>query len=133
MPRESIETNDAPATADNLSSGTRTLISFLLFAHFFALTVAVLSNFGPVSALRNQLSVTFLRSYTGLLHMDIAYNFHLVDASELDAPLSMELDTSTRKDDTSESIVFPDVSSPNIRTGRYRQLMLNVDLMQGDE
>ncbi|MCA9246014.1 MAG: hypothetical protein KDA42_02835 [Planctomycetales bacterium] len=115
-----------------LSQGLRTAISFLLFVHLFALGVAVLSNFGPVSPLRRQLNVPFVQPYLNLLHMNVAYNFQLVDGSEYDAPLSLEIDLSgDGKQD--ETVSFPADASPNVRSGRYYQLMLNAALMQGED
>lgn len=58
--------------------GVRTALSFLLFLQLFAIFVAVASNFGPVSPVRRQLrEVPLVASYLKLLHMDLAYNYHL--------------------------------------------------------
>ena len=73
------------------SNTWQTAISLLVFIHLFALFAAVVGNFGPVSPLRGRLgAVPLLRPYLEFLDMDLAYNYHLVDASEFDAPLAVE-------------------------------------------
>jgi hypothetical protein len=59
------------------SEGRRSLISFLLFLHMFALTVAVASNELPSRLERNLRNTPLLVPYLKLLAMDLSYAFNL--------------------------------------------------------
>ena len=62
-----------------------------------------------MSPLRAQLGDTrLLQPYLEFLHMDLAYNFHLVDATELDAPLQLQMETTATGN--SRTLEFPKTS-----------------------
>lgn len=125
----------APAmTSDRVSDpapalppeGVRTLISFFLFFHLFALGVAVAANARPVSRLRSALlQIPAVRPYLDLLNMDLAYNFHLTHAMELDTDhfVEIELDWHGKSDPSARRITLPDPAmQPGIRRRRFYNL-----------
>jgi len=130
--------------ADLPSAGVRTLLSFLLFVHLFALCVAIASNARPLSGLRNQLGyLPLVRPYLQLLHMDLAYNFHLTYALAEDTDPWIEIvpesdaprDPSAQPEEASTpAMTFPQRGlEPNVRNNRYRNLMLTSFLLAQNE
>jgi hypothetical protein len=115
----------------------RTIISFLLFLHLFALTVAVASNAGPVSALRRGLRrAPLVRPYLQLFEMDLAYNYHLTFGSEMDCDhfVEMELDWQGRSDPKAGRLVLPEPSlRPRSRRKRYHNLALSMAGLEGQD
>lgn len=128
---------DSPA-ASLPTQGTRTAVSFLLFLHLFALLVAVASNARPVSPLRNQLrAVPAIAPYLQLLHMDLAYNYHLTFGTEFDTDHFIELELHRGNSDSpaqGERLVFPasDAGS-DLRAQRYRNLTLTAANLIGND
>ncbi len=122
-----MHAHDASPTTP--SQGVRTTISLLLFLHLFALFVAIVSNARPVSPMRRQLrAVPVVEPYLRLLHMDLAYNYHLTYASEFDTDHFFELRLDGAAPDAApqQIALFP---PPDAGTGlaaqRYRNLALN--------
>jgi len=137
-PAESPADNSAPGMP---SEGLRTLLSFLLFVHLFALAVAISSNARPLSGLRNQLGhIPFLRPYLQVLHMDLAYNFHLTYALAEDTDQWIELRSAEDNAndlsgaDSGRRMIFPERGiAPPVRRNRYRNLMLLTYLLAQGE
>ena len=127
----------SPADSELPSEGRRTVISFLLFVHLFALGVAIASNAAPVSPLRRQLrEVPFIRPYLQLLYMDLGYNFHLTYSEEYDTDHFFELELSrknTSGPETTKIVLPPSGLRPPIRRGRYHNLALNAARLEGDD
>jgi hypothetical protein len=125
--------NTAPPAS--LPQSVRTLISFLLFLHLFALGVAVASNAGPVSPLRRALRrAPFVRPYLQWLQMDLAYNYHLTFGSELDCDhfVEIELDWKGRSDPRATTLALPEQSMwPRERVKRYHNLTLSMASFEG--
>jgi hypothetical protein len=117
------------------SQTARTAISFFLFAHLFALFVAVASNANPVSALRNQLSETpLLVPYLQMLHLDLAYNYHLTYGTEFDTAHRIALEPNRADSDAGkgETLIFPDARA-GLRGQRQRNLTLGAARLVGDD
>jgi len=117
--------------------GLRTLLSFLLFLHLFALSVAVAANARPVSRLRNALlQIPGIRSYLDLLNMDLAYNFHLTHATELDTDhfVEIELDWHGQSDPTARRLTLPEPGMrPGMRARRFRNLARVMATVVGED
>lgn len=129
-----------PAEPEGMpSQGVRTFITFLLFLHLFALFVAVASNFRPVSPLRMQLrEVPLVTPYLQALHMDLAYNYHLTYATELDIDHYFELDLNSAGAGSKEANTTLGFPAPDLGIGlqaqRYRNLALNAaQLVENDD
>lgn len=88
---------------------TRTVVSFLLFLHFFALAVAVLSNWSPSPLSLGLRKVPCLRAYLQFLDLDQSYIglFNLHDGLPEDTDAFVEVDLKF-KDGTDEHVVVPD-------------------------
>lgn len=73
----------------------RTAISFVLFLHFFALAVAILSNWSPSTLASRMRNVPGLRQYLQFFDMDQAYiglyNLHDGMSEDTDATVEVEL------------------------------------------
>ncbi|REJ66742.1 MAG: hypothetical protein DWQ31_13575 [Planctomycetota bacterium] len=120
------------------SDGLRTLISFLLFLHLFALSVAVLSRTGTVSGFRSALRTrTGVSHYLNLLGMDLGYDFHLtrnmpddfdhVVDLVLDAPTGFRGEQEVIEQQQLETIeLMPEDVWPGARKRRYLSLGLSV-------
>ena len=133
----SVTAAGVPADAALPSEGVRTLVSFLLFVHLFALMVAVASNAGPVSAMRRALrEAKPLIAYLQLLHMDLAYNFHLTHATEWDTDhfLEIERDWKGQPDANAARLKLPEPGGlPGIRAQRYHNLARNLAGLVGQD
>ena len=131
--------NDPASSGDSElpSEGLRTVISFLLFVHLFALGVAIASNAAPVSALRRQLrDVPFVRPYLQLFQMDLGYNFHLTYSEEFDTDHFFELELGGQQasgPETTKILLPPSGLRPPIRRDRYHNLALNAARLMGDD
>jgi len=132
------------------SERTRTVLSFLLFVHLFAVACGVIGNALPASPLRRHLAdIPGIRDYLSLLRMNLAYAFHLTYALDEDTPqwLAIEAEPGALTDPVSASagpaadgaaqsevVVFPeDDLGPGLRAGRYRNLLLQAYLRARDE
>ena len=121
------ESNQTRATADGPAPGlpsqsTRTLISFLLFLHFFALAVGVASQSFRSSLTMNLRSVPLVRTYLQLLDMDLSYQFHwtFLLPDDFDHFIEAEL---TLPDGQVRPLVLPQVGTwPGQRFRRYERL-----------
>lgn len=119
----------------------KVVVTVLLSMHLLALGVAVSSNAGPVSVIRMQLRrITGIRPYLQLLHMDLAYNYHLTYALETDTDHFIEMDSArsaagAASDAGPTAGLFPAPGiRPRIRAERYRNLMrAMVPLLDDDE
>ncbi len=125
---------DDPDSPELPAEGFRTLLSFLLFLHLFALFVAVASNVGPVSAVRRQLAnVPLVRPYLQWLHMDLGYNYHFTHATELDVDHVIELELGQAADGAA-AVQFPVQGlRPRVRARRYGNLMYTLSRRLGDD
>jgi hypothetical protein len=86
---------DASPTPTFPAEGMRTLLSLLLFAHFFALGSGILSN-GTASRLELLARrAKVLTGYLQILGLDASYQFHLTygDASDFDHFVTAEFST----------------------------------------
>jgi len=123
------ETDASPASLEEQmpDEGMRTWISLLLLFHLAALLIALLSNAGPVSALRNQLGeVPGVQSYLQLLQMDLAYNYHYTYGLEADDDHRVEIEVNWTGESNPEAQVleFPDPhATPPARYRRQRNLV----------
>lgn len=111
------------AGTGTISSGLRTTLTLLLIFHLFALGIGVLSTARPLSPLRNKLAdVPLIRPYLRLLHMDVAYNFHLTDGTADDVDHFVVIEPQ-QSGEEAEPIVLPPVGlAPGIRRERFQQL-----------
>jgi hypothetical protein len=111
---------DSPVEDQPLpGTGVRTLLSFLLFLHLFALFVACVSN-SAASPLQRRLRYV-PAAYLQLLNMDLSYGFHLTQAelSDVDYVIEMELETAGGKKTVR---LPPSELGPPIRYRRYERL-----------
>jgi hypothetical protein len=123
---------DSEAAPTLPPQGVRTTLSLLLVIHLFALLVAVASNFLPVSPMRAQLrDVPLVRPYLQLLHMDLAYNYHLTYATEVD--FDHRLVIQLAGDAPEEAIVLPTGLWPPVRQQRLYNLTRTMALNLGDD
>ena len=118
----------APVPAPAWSPELRTWASLLLFAHLFAIAVAVTTYTRP-SGLQEQLHA-FFAPYLRQLHLavfPVTYPFaryHLTLAAPSDVDFSCEVDI-TSKDGSVEKVTMPDPTlQPLVRYRRY-QAMVN--------
>jgi len=147
MPRSTNQAghNSAGSPADPVpSSGLRTTLTLLLLLHFFALFVAVVSNFGARSGLRLQLrEVPGVRTYLHLLNMDTAYNYHLVFGTREDRDFQCELVLApgqrpqtagqAGEDQRETVLLMPHDMWPGSRRRRYLMLSHNTAANVGDD
>lgn len=92
----------APASLSQSAAGSarppnqavRTIVSFLLFLHFFALGVAILSNWSPSSLATRLRGVPGVRPYLQWLDQDQAYIglYNLHDGMSEDTDAAVEVD-----------------------------------------
>jgi hypothetical protein len=102
------------------SPATRTVVTFLLIVHLFALAVAMASNDGG-SQLASRLR-PLVRPYLQLLAMDLSYRFALINGSEADLDYSFVTDL-TLPDGSTKTVVVPDPAlGSGQRFRRYSQL-----------
>jgi len=107
------------------SQGMRTFVSFLLFVHLFTVVMTINSEFRPASPLRAGLGrIGFLEPYMQLLHMDIAYNYHLtygpMNPLDFDHRVEFYRNYSAASDEAESQV--PDESDTLTQTNRYRNL-----------
>jgi hypothetical protein len=109
------------------SPEARTWVSLLLFAHLFAIVVAV-STYTRPSSVQDQLHALFA-PYLRALHLavlPVSYPFaryHLTHASPSDVDFSCEVDVN-KPDGSVTKITIPDVGlQPRVRYRRYQALI----------
>ena len=87
----------------------RTVVNFLLFLHFFALGVAVFSNWSPSPLARGLRKTPGVLPYLQALDMDLSYIglYNLHDGMPEDTDAFVELDLKF-KDGSDEHLVYPD-------------------------
>ncbi len=130
--------NSTPAEStghdQQLPSGSfRTVASFLIFVHLFALGVVVSSNWGPQSEpsqLRRDVRGKLwpLTAYMQLLHMDTGYNFYYTYGDVLDVDHLLFADLSeAQSDEARGQIRLPEKGLwPGLRRRRFLRLNLAV-------
>ena len=123
----------ADSDADDVlpsSGGLRTAISLLLVVHLLALFVAVVSNAGPPSPLRQALrNVPGAVTYLQALHMDLGYDYHQTYDDQLDYDhfAQIEVGASSTNGDDAVVIELPTASlRPGIRQRRYLNLTRSI-------
>lgn len=119
--------SDAPSGGREPSSGVRSLITYLLFLHFFILAVGIKSNTsssGLDQDLRNK--VPGVKPYLQLLGMDLSYMFHLTyyngRQNVQDTDYVIEADVPQSDGTTRRVVVSSAGSLPPIRDYRYRRM-----------
>ena len=113
-----------PAEAALPGQMTRTVVSFLLFVHFFALAVAVASNWSPSPLALRLRRVPLLLQYLQFLDMDQSYIglFNLHDGLPEDTDAVVEIDLKFR-DGTEEHAIYPPAGLwPRQRRQHYARL-----------
>ncbi len=129
-PSETTSDAAEPAIA---SQGLRTLVSFLLFVHLFAVAVAIASSNYRASGLVRQLRLRFLTPYLQTLNMDMAYNFHLTHADELDVDHFFEMEIESDGGDK-KTVTLPEAGiRPAERRRRYQQLAFETAALVGND
>ncbi len=121
-----IVPTETPTLTPTWSAETRTLVSLLLFAHLFAVVVAVTAYTQP-SALQLRLHRLF-SPYLRNLHLTALPNsypfarFHLTHANTTDVDFSIEIEAH-RADGASEVVGLPPTPlQPLVRFRRYQAL-----------
>lgn len=118
-------------TAAALPEAKRNVITLLLLLHFFALAVAIASNFGAPTGLRMHLrKVPGVRPYLQLLNLDTAYSYQLVRGTREDWDFQCEV--TSAGDPEPIQLVPPDVW-PGIRLRRYLMLSHFTAFNVGDD
>jgi hypothetical protein len=128
--------SDTPG-AGQPSELTRTVVSFLVFIHLFALVVGITSNEVP-SQLESELGqLKGLRQYRQALGMDLPYTYYFTRGNdpggELDIDYTIEA-TIKRADGSTETVKFPDAEmSPHQRFHRYQKLATRLAEFAADD
>jgi len=123
------------------AAGVRTLITFLLFVHFFMVGAAVLGNLDTTSPLmRGLINIKGIKQYLGLLHLNTAFQFPLADERDhrvvlaLDVPADVQSPNPSADSDAPLRLtpaqvqqynllqLTPEHVSPGIRQRRYLKL-----------
>jgi len=112
----------------------RSIASFLLFVHLFALAVVISSNWGPQSEpsqIRRDVRGKLwpLTAYTQILHMDSGYNFYYTYGGVLDVDhvLTSNLSPSGDPSADGETVQLPETGLwPALRRRRLLRLNLAV-------
>lgn len=116
------------------SPTVRTVASFLLFLHLFALAVAIGANTGTPSPLQQalRLRVPGVRMYTQLLGLDTSYMVNLTygEADDTDHAIVAELGAPGQ----ASTVTLPaDDLQPAIRRQRYLRLARQVAMLADDQ
>lgn len=123
LPAASTPSQDEPALP---AQGTRTVVSFLLFLHLFALFVALVST-ESASLLTGRLqAVPGVRPYLQLLFMNLSYRYFLTSAGRMDVDFHLEADMAL-PDGSRKVVVFPEPGTrPMLRYRRLERLVYQV-------
>ncbi|MBX7071820.1 MAG: hypothetical protein K1X71_01620 [Pirellulales bacterium] len=116
-------TNANTAEANMLPAGAlRTGLSIFLFAHLFAVIIAIVGR-GPVpSPLTSRVAnLSILAEYRRLLHIDSAYAFPLTRADEFDIDYVIEA-LVTLPTGEAQTLLMPDSSIAGERARHWRML-----------
>jgi hypothetical protein len=118
------------------SPETRTWVSLLLFAHLFAVFVAVTTYTRP-SLLQDRLHGVFA-PYLRILHLTalpVSYpfaRFHLTHAGPVDVDFSVEVDVQN-PDGSTDTLIIPPAVQPLVRFRRYQALANAAGALASDE
>ena len=124
--QDSITSSDSAGWPDE---SVRTTLTILIILHLFAVATAVLSNAGPVSPLRAALrQVPLVTSYLQFLHMDLAYNYHLISRDYLDDVLWLEIEAADDREGDPAGVARLPVAdlAPGIRRQRLRNFVREI-------
>src|SRR5262245_1503915 len=111
----------------------RTIVSFLIFVHFFALFAAVVYTRGASSDLAQKFAnLPVLRQYRQLLDMNLPYTYQLTFGEEPDYRIEADLEFADGK---RERVLLPPVAHlrPGIRQRRLEALASNVSSELGND
>ena len=108
------------------SEGVRTIVSFLLFVHLFALVVGIIAANAPAEFERAIAENVGLRHYLRAVGMDLPYTYYFTRGNdpggELDIDYAIEA-TIKREDGEAEVVRLPaDDARPHQRFHRYQKL-----------
>jgi hypothetical protein len=133
----SASTNPAPADAALPSEGTRTLVSFLVFVHLFALVIGIVSNEVPSQLEVALARLPILQQYRQVLGMDLPYSFYFTRGNEPGGEMDIDYTlaaTLKRPDGTTESVEFPSPDMwPHQRFHRYQTLARQVAVFGSED
>ena len=123
----SVSTNPATSSDEGQpSESVRSLVSFLIFVHLFALVIAVFSNEAPLQLEVALGRLPVLQQYRQVLGMDLPYTFYFTRGNDPGGELDIDYKlTATVKgaDGATESIELPNADMwPHQRFHRYQQL-----------
>lgn len=123
------------------SSGVRTLITLLLFFHFFAVLAGIAGNFGARSGLRRELR-SVLQPYLQTLSMDTGYDYSLIYNTTDDWDHTCQIVLNPPANFTGEGNEFdnveiielmPDNAWPGMRRRRYLSLASSLAMLEGED
>ena len=125
------------------SQGVRTLITFFLFFHFFAILAGISGNFGARSGLRRQLRASpGVQPYLHTLGIDTGYGYDLISntADDWDHLCQIVIDPPADFDGSSEAAeslrkidLIPEGTTPwGMQKKRYLMLGTWLSAVQGD-
>jgi hypothetical protein len=119
------------------SEGVRSLVSFLIFVHLFALVVGIVSNEVPSQLEIALARLPLLRPYRQLLAMDLPYSFYFTRGNDPGGELDIDyMFTATvkRPDGSTESVEFPSADMwPHQRFHRYQTLARQIAVFAGED
>ena len=123
------DAKSADSDADDVlpsSGGLRTALSLLLVVHFLALFVAIASNAGPPSPLRQAFrNVPGAVWYLQALHMDLGYDYHQTYDDQLDYDHFAQIEIGGSSTDDGDTAVI-DLPTANLRPGIRQRRYLNL-------
>lgn len=122
-----VSTNSATSgVTGEPSEGVRSLVSFLIFVHLFALLIGILSGEVPSQLEVAMARLPGLRQYRQILGMDLPYSFYFTRGNEPGGDLDIDYKlTATLKgaDGATETVEFPNADMrPHQRYHRYQAL-----------
>jgi len=112
------------------TEGVRTLVSFLIFVHLFALIVGVLANEVPSKLEVDLGSIPGLLQYRQALGMDLPYSYNFTRGNDPGGELDIDYTltaTVKKPDGEAETVTFPSADMwPHQRYHRYQILARHV-------
>lgn len=127
---------DAATPEPGLPSPTiRTVVSFLIIVHLFAIFAALVFTPGMSSDLEQRFAnVPILRQYRQALDMNLPYTYHLTFGGE-DLDFDHQLEVDLELPDGSHKLVMipPTTAWPRTRYNRYQMLAFNTALGVGQD
>ncbi len=132
---EPLPGGDLDATANPHQTTFRTVVTLLLITHFTALFIALATNAYPLSPIRNALTaVRVFDPYLDLFSLNLAYNFHLTNASEEDVDHFFEFTLTDPATATTRTLPLVGVAAfPQIRRQRLMQYALTAIPGEGED